>query len=56
MGLPLTREHFARWLALFMETVDSEFTWPVAEEAKNHANTIANLFQYKMGFDEEINY
>ena len=47
--LPIKREHFTRWLELFLETVDSEFSGPVAEEAKNRANTIASLFQDKMG-------
>jgi hemoglobin len=49
IGLPINREHFSRWLALFTETVDSEFSGPVAEEAKNRATTIASLFQHKMG-------
>ncbi len=49
MGLPITTDHFNRWLKLFLETVDTEFKGPVADEAKNRANTIATLFQYKMG-------
>jgi hemoglobin len=49
IGLPINREHFSRWLALFTETVDTEFSGPVAEEAKNRANMIANLFQHKLG-------
>lgn len=49
LGLPLTIAHFSRWLKLFLETVDAEFTGPVAEEAKNRANTIAALFQHKLG-------
>jgi hemoglobin len=49
LGLPIKREHFTRWLELFTETVNTGFEGPVAEEAKNRANTIANLFQYKMG-------
>ncbi len=48
-GLPINRDHFTRWLELFTETVNSEFAGPVADEAKNRAQTIANLFQYKMG-------
>lgn len=47
--LPIRREHFSRWLELFLETVDSEFIGPVAEEAKNRAKTIAAMFQHKMG-------
>lgn len=49
INLPINREHFSRWLTLFLETVDSEFQGPVAEEAKNRAQTIANLFQHKLG-------
>lgn len=49
MGLAITTEHFSQWLKLFVETVDAEFKGPVADEAKNRAHNIANLFQYKMG-------
>ena len=49
MGLPITVDHFKQWLKLFLQTVDSEFSGPVADEVKNRASTIANLFQYKMG-------
>ncbi len=49
MGLPITQIHFTRWLKLFTETVDSEFTGPIADEAKNRAQTIAKLFQLRMG-------
>jgi len=50
--LPLKREHFSRWIKLFLETVDSEFSGAVAEEAKNRAQTIAIMFQHKMGLLE----
>ena len=49
MNLPIKAEHFNRWLILFVETVNSEFKGPVAEEAINRAKTIANVFQHKMG-------
>lgn len=49
MGLPIQRGHFERWLKLFLETVDTEFNGPVADEAKKRAQTIAHLFQHKMG-------
>src|SRR4051812_13397561 len=32
--LPLQKEHFTRWLTLFVETVNAHFTGPKAEEAK----------------------
>jgi hemoglobin len=47
--LQINRQHFNRWLALFNETVDERFTGFNANEAKNRAHTIAQLFQYKMG-------
>jgi hemoglobin len=47
--LPVQREHFARWLALFVETVDANFTGPKAEEAKGRAASIADTFAQRMG-------
>jgi hemoglobin len=38
---PFTDEHFARWLALFTETVDEEFEGPVADLAKARAAKMA---------------
>lgn len=49
LGLAITTDHFSRWLMLFVETVDTEFKGPIADEAKNRAQNIANLFQFKMG-------
>ncbi|ELR72007.1 hemoglobin [Fulvivirga imtechensis AK7] len=48
MVLPIDKDHFSRWLDLFLETVDERFTGAVAEEAKKRAGTIAGIFQYKM--------
>ncbi len=42
--VPLRRGHFERWLWLWGETVDAQFTGPVAEEAKRHATRVANAF------------
>src|SRR5687767_6950771 len=47
--LPVQKEHFARWLALFVETVDSHFQGPKAEEAKGRAASIADTFAQRMG-------
>jgi hemoglobin len=52
--LPIKREHFSRWMELFLETVEVEFKGPVAEEAKNRAKTIAAMFQYKLGLMENV--
>lgn len=47
--LQIGKEHFMRWLQLFLKTVDENFEGPNANEAKNRANTIAQMFQFKMG-------
>ncbi len=47
--LPVTTEHFERWLELFKETVDENFKGEKAEEAKGKADSIANIFQTKLG-------
>ena len=47
--LPVRKEHFARWLALFIETVDAHFSGPKAEEAKGRAASIADTFAQRMG-------
>ena len=52
IGLAITGDHFTQWLKLFVETVDAEFNGPIADEAKNRAQNIASLFQYKMGLME----
>ncbi len=49
IGLPISALHFEQWLKLFIETVDSNFEGPKAEEAKNRANSIAGIFQHKLG-------
>jgi hemoglobin len=46
--LPIGKEHFAQWLNLFIETVDSTFTGEKAEEIKLRAKSIAQVFQHKM--------
>ncbi len=46
--LPVNPVHFARWLALFKETVDQHFAGPKAIEAKNLAASIADTFQNRM--------
>ena len=47
--LPVRKEHFARWLALFVETVNAHFSGPKAEEAKGRAASIADTFAQRMG-------
>lgn len=49
LPLPLQREHFDQWLALFTKTIDEKFSGEKAEEAKDRARNIAGIFQFKMG-------
>ena len=45
---PLKKEHFERWLALFLGTVDENFEGPVANLARTRAKGIAGVMQIKM--------
>ncbi|GGK84613.1 group III truncated hemoglobin [Rufibacter glacialis] len=49
LALPIERAHFTRWIALFTQTVDDLFAGTMAEQAKQKAASIANIFQMKMG-------
>lgn len=53
--LPIKKEHFEQWLLLFNETLDTEFTGAVAEEASWRAHKMAEMFQLKLEFMEENN-
>lgn len=46
--LPVEKQHFDRWIALFQDTVDAHFSGPKAEEAKWRAGKMAEMFQYKI--------
>ncbi len=46
--LPVSAEHFARWVLLFKKTVDENFSGPKANDAKNIAASIANTFQNRL--------
>ena len=47
--LPIAQEHFGRWLELFAETIDANFTGPMAEETKQRAGLMAAMFMSKLG-------
>jgi hemoglobin len=51
LKLPIERKHFSRWLDLFSETIAENFDGEKAEEAKMRAQSIAGIFQYKMGLE-----
>ena len=45
---PFGPEHYARWLALFTETVDELFAGPVADAAKDRAEKMARALERLM--------
>jgi hemoglobin len=47
--LAIQKEHFAQWLKLFEATVDEHFAGEKADETKMRAQSIAGVFQYRMG-------
>ena len=49
LHLPIERIHFAKWVALFLDSVDTTFEGDRAEELKMRAQAIAHVFQHKMG-------
>jgi hemoglobin len=53
VNLPVSKEHFTRWVELFTQTIDQNFSGPKAEEAKRLAINIANSFQARMGLNPE---
>lgn len=48
LPLPIEGEHFDRWLRLFMQTLDEHFAGRKAEEARMKAQSIADIFRFKM--------
>lgn len=48
--LPVSKEHFERWMQLFNETADQLFQGPLADEAKYRAKAMADMFHYKIDY------
>lgn len=46
--LPVDETHFARWLYLFISTIDAHFVGEKAQEAKWRAAKMAEMFHYKI--------
>jgi hemoglobin len=46
--VPLSKEHFERWISLFTETVDELFEGSYASLTKEKAKGIAAIMQYKI--------
>lgn len=53
LPLPIESKHFDQWLKYFTETVDENFTGDKAEEVKMRAQSIATIFQMRMGITRE---
>lgn len=51
---PLKKEHFTRWLKLFDETVNQNFSGEKAELAKMRAVSIANTMLIKFGSQNPV--
>lgn len=48
--LPVSKEHFNRWMSIFTETTDSLFKGSIADEAKWRAEKMAEMFNYKIEY------
>ncbi|MDG2432601.1 group III truncated hemoglobin [Flavobacterium sp.] len=48
--LPVDKEHFDRWMEIFVATVDRLYTGPIADEAKMRAKNMADMFHYKINY------
>lgn len=51
--MPIDKKHFDRWLHLFFETLDENFSGEIADEAKWRASKMAEMFQYKINYMRE---
>lgn len=51
--MPIDKKHFDRWLQLFFETIDENFSGEIADEAKWRASKMAEMFQFKIGYMRE---
>jgi hemoglobin len=48
--LPVSHQHFERWMELFNRTLDELFTGEKAKEAKWRAGKIAEMFESKIDY------
>ena len=48
--LPVDKEHFDRWMKIFVATVDTLFKGSTADEAKLRAKNMAEMFTYKINY------
>lgn len=48
LGLPVHDDHFKRWVYLFQQTIDENFSGAKAEETKGRAESIAAVFRVRL--------
>lgn len=51
--LSVEAKHFERWMALFSQTVDENFTGEKAKEAKWRAGKMAEMFHHKIRYYQD---
>ena len=51
--LPVSGEHFKKWIELFTKTIDELFTGEKANEAKWRAEKMAEIFEFKIEFNRK---
>ena len=49
-NLPVSHQHFEKWMELFKQTVDELFTGSIAEDAKWRAGKMAEMFESKIEY------
>lgn len=49
-NLPISHNHFKRWMELFTQTIDELFIGHIAEDAKCRAGKMAELFESKIEY------
>lgn len=49
LRLAIDSKHFEQWLKLFTQTLDENFSGEKTDEAKLRAQSIAHIFQLRMG-------
>ncbi|MXV37346.1 globin [Flavobacteriaceae bacterium Ap0902] len=53
--MPVEKEHFERWIELFLANMDNLFQGPIADEAKWRAQKMAEMFHYKREYIKQHN-
>lgn len=48
LSLPIQSKHFDKWITLFEENLDELFEGEITEKTKVRANSIAEIFQFKL--------